>query len=54
MADVFCGPPPSLLMNQVEIIESRFFAGVELKEQRFRGKFVSTCNSIVAGIGNFS
>ena len=54
MADVFCGPLPSLLMNQVQITESRFFAGPEFKEQGLRGKFVSAGNGIVARVGNVS
>jgi hypothetical protein len=41
-------------MNQVEITESRFFAGLVLKEQSFRGEFVSTGNGIVARIGDGS
>src|SRR4029079_6584585 len=39
-------------MNQVEIAESRFFAGLVLKEQSFRGESVSTGNGIVARIGD--
>ena len=52
MANVFCGPLPSLLMNQIEITESWVFTSLRVKEQRLRGKFVSSCNGIVAGIGN--
>jgi len=37
MANVLCGPLPSLLMNQVQITESRFPAGPELEEECFRG-----------------
>jgi hypothetical protein len=37
MANVLCGPLPFLLMNQVQIIESRFPAGPELEEERLRG-----------------
>jgi len=54
MADVLCGPLPSLLMDQIEITESRFSAGLVLKQQRLRGKFVGAGNRIVAWIGNVS
>jgi hypothetical protein len=54
MADVLCGPLPSLLMNQVQVTESRFPAGPELEEERLRGKFVSAGEGIVAWIGNVS
>ena len=40
-------------MDQIEIAESRFFAGLVLKEQSFRGEFVITGNGIVARIGGW-
>jgi hypothetical protein len=42
---------PSLLMNQIQITESRFFAGPELEEQSLRGEFVSASDGIVTRIG---
>ena len=54
MANVLCGPLLSLLMNQVQITESRFPARPELEEERLRSKFVSAGDSIVARISNVS
>ena len=54
MANVLCGPLPSLLMNQVQVTESWFPAGPELEEESLRGKFISAGDSIVARIGNVS
>ena len=47
MRNVFCRALPSLLMNQIQITESRFFAGPELEEQSLRGEFVSASDGIV-------
>ena len=54
MARVFRRSLPSLLMNQVEIVESRFPAYVSFKQRRLAEKFVAGRNRIVAGIGNVS
>ena len=54
MANVLCGPLPSLLMNQVQVTESWFPAGPELEEERLLVKLVSAGNRIVARIGNVS
>src|SRR5689334_25402241 len=54
MADVLCGALPSFLMNQIQITESWFSAGLVLTQQSLRGKFVSAGNRIVARIANAS
>src|SRR5215468_3772197 len=54
MADVLCGPLPSLLMDQIQITESRLSAGLVLKKERLRGKLVGAGNRIVARISNIS
>src|SRR4029078_11490207 len=54
LADVLCGPLPTLLMNQVQGTEGRFPAGFEFEQERLRGKFISARDGIVARIGNVS
>src|ERR1700726_393362 len=54
MANVFCGPLPSLLMNQVEVAESRVLVGIQFEERSLSDKFVSCGNSIVARTSNIS
>src|ERR1700694_6332913 len=54
MADMFCCPLPSLLMNQIEVTESRFPVSIQLKERSLCDKFVSCSNSVVPRASNIS
>src|SRR6476619_3201142 len=54
MVDMFCCASPSLLMNQIQIADSRHFISIEFKERRLSGQFVSCRNSVIARAGNIS
>ena len=51
---MFCCTSPSLLMNQIQIADSRHFISIEFKERRLSGQFVSCRNSVIARAGNIS
>ena len=51
---MFCCGSPSLLMNQIQIADSRHFISIEFKERRLSSQFVSCRNSIIARAGNIT
>src|SRR5580700_2360666 len=52
MVDMFCCASPSLLMNQIQIADSRHFISIEFKERRLSGQFVGCRNSVIARASN--
>ena len=45
---------PSLLMNQIEIANSRLSVGIQFEELRLSDQFVSCCNGVIARVSNIS
>src|SRR6516162_2922513 len=54
MADMLCCTSPSLLMNQIQIADSRLSVSVQFKERRLSDQFVSCRNSVITRAGNIS
>jgi hypothetical protein len=54
MIDVFLCSPRSLLMDQVQVAESRPFMCTQFEQYGRRGELVGGCNSIIARAKNVS
>src|SRR5262245_21866003 len=54
MVDMFCCTSPSLLMNQIQIANSRLSVSILFKERRFSDQFVSCRDSVIARASDIS
>ena len=51
---MFCCASPSLLINQIQITNSRLSVSIQFKELRLSDQFVSSCNRVIARASNIS
>src|ERR1700733_628719 len=54
MAHMFCCASPSLLMNQIQIANSRLSVRILFKESRLSDQFASCRHGVIPWVGNIS